>query len=143
MVECSGLLIRLRETGAWVRIPHPPPAFALRASAGLRQEDGRNEIRVRLRSEALAKEGWFREREMFYVYLIRSKAFPKQRYIGFTTDLKKRIDTHNAGGSVHTSRYKPWKLISYHAFSEKRRAQEFEYYLKTGSGKAFANKRFW
>ncbi len=80
---------------------------------------------------------------MFYVYPIQSETFPEQRYIGFTTDLKKRIGTHNAGGSVHTSKYKPWKSIGYHAFSEKRRAQEFEYYLKTGSGKAFANKRFW
>jgi len=44
---------------------------------------------------------------------------------------------------VHTSKYKPWKLIGYHAFTDKRRAQEFEYYLKSGSGKAFANKRFW
>ena len=79
---------------------------------------------------------------MFYMYLIQSQTFPEQRYIGFTTDLKKRIDTHNAGGSVHTSKYEPWKLTGYHAFSEKRRAQEFEYYLKTGSGKALANKRF-
>ncbi len=80
---------------------------------------------------------------MFYVYLIQSETFPEQRYIGFTTDLKKRIKTHNVGGSVHTSKYKPWKLISYQAFAEKRRAQEFEHYLKTGSGKAFANKRLW
>jgi predicted GIY-YIG superfamily endonuclease len=25
---------------------------------------------------------------MFYVYLLRSEAFPNQTYIGFTTDLK-------------------------------------------------------
>jgi predicted GIY-YIG superfamily endonuclease len=80
---------------------------------------------------------------MFYVYLIRSEAFPEQRYVGLTADLQKRIATHNAGGSVHTSKYKPWKLISYHAFADKGRAQEFEYYLKSGSGRAFANKRFW
>lgn len=80
---------------------------------------------------------------MLYVYLIRSEAFPEQRYIGLTTDLKKRMETHNVGGSVHTSKYKPWKLISYHAFAEKRRAQEFEHYLKTGSGHAFANRHFW
>ena len=80
---------------------------------------------------------------MFYVYLIRSEAFPEERYIGFTTDLNKRIEIHNAGGSTHTSKYKPWKRIGYHAFAEIRRAQEFEYYLKTGSGKAFANKRLW
>ncbi len=91
----------------------------------------------------MAKEGRFRECDVFYVYLIRSEAFPEQRYIGFTTDLKKRIAAHNAGDSVHTSKYKPWKSVSYHAFAEKRRAQAFEHYLKTGSGKAFARKRFW
>ena len=80
---------------------------------------------------------------MFYVYLIQSEAFPERRYIGFTADLKKRIETHNAGGPEHTSKYKPWKLICYHAFAEKRKAQEFEHYLKFASGKAFATKRFW
>jgi putative endonuclease len=80
---------------------------------------------------------------MFYVYLIQSEASPDQRYVGFTGDLKKRLAVHNAGGSVHTAKYKPWKLVSYHAFVDRRRAQEFEYYLKSGSGKAFAKKRFW
>ena len=80
---------------------------------------------------------------MFYVYLIQSEANPERRYVGFTTDLKQRIKTHNAGGSVHTAKYKPWRLVGYHAFSDKRNAQEFEWYLKTGSGKAFANKRLW
>lgn len=80
---------------------------------------------------------------MFYVYLLQSEKFTGQRYIGFTEDLKKRIEAHNAGGSAHTSKYKPWRLVSYHAFSEKRRAQEFEFYLKSGSGRAFAAKRFW
>ncbi len=80
---------------------------------------------------------------MFYVYLIRSETFPQRKYVGFTTDLKKRIQTHNAGGAVSTSKHRPWKLVSYHAFTDKRRAQEFEHYLKTASGKAFANKRLW
>jgi len=80
---------------------------------------------------------------MFYVYLIQSEPFPEQRYTGFTTDLKERFKTHNAGQSPHTSKYKPWKLISYHAFLDKRTAQKFEHYLKTGSGKAFAKKRFY
>ena len=80
---------------------------------------------------------------MFYVYLIRSIAHPEQRYIGYTTNLKERLAAHNAGQSKHTAKFKPWKLISYHAFSEKQAAQHFEQYLKTGSGQAFANKRFW
>ena len=80
---------------------------------------------------------------MYYVYLIHSLSFPEQTYKGFTGDLKQRMKDHNAGKSKHTSKYIPWELVSYHAFADKRKAQEFEYYLKTGSGKAFANKRLW
>ena len=54
-----------------------------------------------------------------------------------------RIKEHNLGKSKHTAKYKPWTLIGYQAFSDKRKAQEFEHYLKTGSGQAFANKRLW
>lgn len=80
---------------------------------------------------------------MYYVYLIQSITNPNQRYVGFTEDLKSRLKAHNAGESKHTSKFCPWELAGYHAFKDKRKAQEFEFYLKTGSGKAFANKRFW
>jgi putative endonuclease len=80
---------------------------------------------------------------MYYVYLMRSVSFPDKTYIGYSEDLKHRIADHNAGKSLHTSKYAPWELVSYHAFADKRTAQEFEHYLKTGSGQAFAKKRFW
>ena len=80
---------------------------------------------------------------MFYVYLLVSIAGPDRRYIGFTTDLKKRVRSHNEGASIHTRKYRPWKLVSYFAFDDERRAREFEHYLKSGSGRAFANKRLW
>jgi putative endonuclease len=80
---------------------------------------------------------------MYYVYLIRSVGFPGKTYIGFTADLKDRLAKHNSGGSKHTAKYMPWELVSYHAFADERKAREFEYYLKTGSGQAFAKKRFW
>ena len=80
---------------------------------------------------------------MFYVYLISSIANPEQRYIGMTGDLRIRLSQHNAGYSFHTSKYKPWKLINYVAFSSKAAALEFEKYLKSGSGQAFANRHLW
>ena len=80
---------------------------------------------------------------MYYVYLIQSETFPDQRYIGYTDNIEKRLKDHNNGHSTHTRKYKPWKLISFHAFSDKEKARKFEYYLNTGSGKAFAAKRFW
>ncbi len=80
---------------------------------------------------------------MHYVYLIRSVAEPSERYVGLCTDLKRRLRQHNAGQSVHTSKFKPWELITYIAFSSTAKAQAFEQYLKQGSGHAFANKRLW
>ena len=78
---------------------------------------------------------------MNYVYLIRSIADPSQIYIGATSDLKQRITDHNSGKSTHTSKFAPWELEFYIAFPEKTMAYEFEKYLKTHSGRAFANKR--
>ena len=80
---------------------------------------------------------------MFYVYQLQSIKYPKQRYVGFTSDLKKRLLAHNNGESAHTAKYIPWDLMAYQAFFDKHLALEFEKYLKSGSGKAFANKRLW
>lgn len=80
---------------------------------------------------------------MYYVYLLESEAFGSQRYIGLTTDLKRRLADHNAGKSPHTSKYTPWRLATYVAFSDIEKARAFERYLKSGSGHAFAKKRLW
>ncbi|MES1168750.1 MAG: GIY-YIG nuclease family protein [Oleiharenicola lentus] len=80
---------------------------------------------------------------MHYVYLLRSARDPAQTYIGYTTDLKVRLQTHNLGGSPHTRRYLPWRLETYLAFDEKFRALDFERDLKSHSGQAFAAKRLW
>ena len=71
---------------------------------------------------------------MTYVYLIQSISFPDRKYIGRSSNIKKRLDAHNEGRSPHTSKYKPWKLVSYIAFSDESKAREFESYLKSGSG---------
>lgn len=54
---------------------------------------------------------------MRYVYLLQSEAFAGQRYVGITSDLRKRLAAHNAGKSPHTSKYAPWRLVTYVAFS--------------------------
>jgi putative endonuclease len=72
-----------------------------------------------------------------------SLSAPDQRYIGVTSNLGNRLRTHNAGASPHTSKYAPWELVTYICFANDQRALEFERYLKSGSGHAFANKRLW
>jgi predicted GIY-YIG superfamily endonuclease len=80
---------------------------------------------------------------MRYVYLLESETFDEQRYVGVTSDLKRRLADHNAGKSSHTSKFAPWRLVTYLAFSDDQKAETFERYLKSGSGHAFARKRLW
>jgi putative endonuclease len=78
---------------------------------------------------------------MYYVYLIQSIAYPHQTYIGYTENLKERLSTHNSGGSTYTTKYRPWELVFYLGLKSKIKALEFERYLKSPSGRAFASKR--
>ena len=78
---------------------------------------------------------------MYYTYILRSKTHPEQTYVGSTEDLKRRLSEHNSGKSPHTSKYLPWDISIYVAFSQRILAEQFERYLKSGSGRAFAQKR--
>jgi putative endonuclease len=74
---------------------------------------------------------------------LKSLAVQRKRYVGLTTNLKQRLQDHNTGKSLHTAKLRPWKLITYVAFSNQAKAKAFERYLKSGSGHAFAKKRLW
>jgi len=76
-----------------------------------------------------------------YVYVIRSISSRNEEYTGLTADLRQRLLDHNAGKSAHTSKFLPWELVWYCAFPDKHGALEFERYLKSHSGRAFAKKR--
>ena len=77
---------------------------------------------------------------MFYVYILKSSK-SNLLYYGYTTDLKKRFKEHNNSKSKFTKGHIPWKLVFYCAFVDRQKAKDFELYLKSGSGKAFAYKR--
>lgn len=80
---------------------------------------------------------------MYYVYILQSLSEPNCVYAGYTANLEQRLETHNSGGSVHTAKYRPWKLIVHLEFKSESCAREFEKYLKTSSGRAFIRKHFW
>ena len=80
---------------------------------------------------------------MKYVYLLQSVADPEQRYVGVTTNVGARLAAHNAGQSTHTNKFRPWRLVLAVQFSDDTKADDFEQYLKTGSGWSFANRHFW
>lgn len=77
----------------------------------------------------------------YYIYILRSINHPDQIYVGCTSNLSKRLSDHNCGTTTHTDKYKPWKIITYIVFDNKDKAYEFEEYLKSGSGRAFRDKR--
>lgn len=78
---------------------------------------------------------------MKYVYILRSISDSDRYYTGVTGDLKARLAKHNAREVAHTSKYAPWALKTYIAFSDENQAFAFETYLKTSSGRAFCKKR--
>ncbi len=76
-----------------------------------------------------------------YVYILQSLKDPAGFYTGFTENIRDRLDHHNRGQSVHTASLRPWKIKTCIAFTDREQALEFERYLKTASGRAFAKKR--
>ena len=77
---------------------------------------------------------------MKYVYILESLD-GEHLYTGITDDVPARLVRHNAGEVFHTSKYQPWRLRTYIAFTDEKLAVAFEKYLKSGSGRAFAKKR--
>ena len=77
---------------------------------------------------------------MFYAYILQSVANPEEHYRGSTSDLRRRLADHNAGKCIHTAKFKPWKVVFYAAFETIELARDFERYLKSGSGHAFAKR---
>ncbi len=78
---------------------------------------------------------------MYYVYILHSLKESDRYYVGYTVDIDKRLDEHNNGKSTHTKLWMPWEIAAYVAFKSKDKAQQFEKYLKSGSGHAFFRKR--
>jgi len=79
--------------------------------------------------------------KFYYVYIIESIHPPKHFYTGFTENPENRLKAHNAGTCPHTKKFKPWKIKTAIAFTDHSKAADFEKYLKTASGRAFAKKR--
>ena len=77
----------------------------------------------------------------YYVYILKSEKPPDRFYNGFTENLEDRLKHHNSGQCSHTVTYKPWRIKTAIAFTDRQKALDFERYLKTRSGRAFAKKR--
>lgn len=76
---------------------------------------------------------------MYYVYIL--KLINNQHYVGYSTNLEKRLEYHKYKAVNTTKRIRPKELLFYAAFRSKKKAIDFEKYLKSSSGFAFRNKR--
>lgn len=76
----------------------------------------------------------------FYVYVLESKKDGK-RYIGYTNNLKKRIEEHKKGQSFSTKPRLPFKLIYFEGCLDQNDAKRREGYLKTVQGRRFLGLR--
>jgi len=77
---------------------------------------------------------------MYYTYVLKSKKDLKL-YIGFCSDLKKRLMEHNKGLVPSTKDRQPMELIYYEACLDKNKAIEREKSLKTGFRRSYLKNR--
>ena len=66
---------------------------------------------------------------MHVVYVIQSER-TKELYFGYTTDLQKRIMSHNARANIATKSGAPWKIIYCEIYRSVKDARERERKLK-------------
>ncbi len=68
----------------------------------------------------------------YFVYLLVSnlKNNKKISYVGYTNNLKKRINLHNSGKGAKFTRGKKWKLVYYEKYDSKTEAMKKEFKLK-------------
>jgi predicted GIY-YIG superfamily endonuclease len=77
-----------------------------------------------------------------FVYVLRSDSDPTRHYVGVTSNVDERLEWHNPGPSGQTTRHRPWSVVVSIEFVDEPTAVEFERYLKSGSGRAFARRHF-
>ena len=66
----------------------------------------------------------------YYVYMLKSLEEKTVTYVGYTSDIKKRIKLHNIGKGAKFTRGRKWKLIYKEKFNSKNEAISREYYIK-------------
>ena len=77
---------------------------------------------------------------MFYVYVLHSDA-DDGLYIGFSTDLRRRVAEHRQGLAFATAFRGPWRLVYYEAYTDEADALGRERFLKSGGGRRFLDKQ--
>ena len=62
--------------------------------------------------------------------MLKSKGVKQITYVGYTNNIKKRINLHNAGKGAKFTRGRKWTLIYKEKYKSKKEAISREYYIK-------------
>jgi putative endonuclease len=80
---------------------------------------------------------------MYYIYAL--KCVPRNGqwkfYIGYTANLKARLQKHRSKATQTTRRFKSIELVYYEACVSEKDARQRERQLKTGFGRGYLNRR--
>ena len=76
----------------------------------------------------------------FYIYILENQKDNKQ-YIGYTNNLKRRLEEHKKGLNFSTKFRQPFKLIYFEGCLREKDAKRREKYLKSTQGRKFINLR--
>ena len=77
---------------------------------------------------------------MFFVYVLQNSE--GRLYVGFTTDLDRRLCQHQQGEAGWTSGRGPWELVFCETFTDKAEAMRRERSLKSGKENQELRKHF-
>ena len=68
---------------------------------------------------------------LYYVYLIKTlSGYRNKSYVGYTNNLKSRLNKHNLSLGAKSTRGYKWELVYKKRFFSKEKALSFEYKLK-------------
>ena len=95
------------------------------------------------RSESLL-QGIFKNRLLWFMFFMQVLPYcvyvlislrDREQYIGFTTNIEKRLIDHNNGNTKSTAPRRPLELVYCEFYTSKNDAMQRENYFKTSNGK--------
>jgi len=72
----------------------------------------------------------------YLVYILQSE-IDESYYIGFTSNIRQRLEYHNSGKSRYTSKKMPWRLVYSEELKTRSDAMKREKFLKSQRSREF------
>lgn len=76
---------------------------------------------------------------MYYTYILKSRKNGKY-YIGYTSDLRKRLKLHNSNKNLATKNLGPWELFYFEEFETEAKSMKRERQIKSWKSRKMIEK---